>query len=470
MKGLVRIVRDHRADLVRFAGIVLLLIVCHALLRHLAVFALGMLALFAPVAFLVSTDRFRGAPSPDQFANFFAAVGVAGALLFLPVIAIICAAALLALGIAWLGARHALTALTYERRFTTTRVFPGDETELEVRIANRKVLPLGWFRFADPIHVRGGSGKHHLKRLLNVSGTLELVEQQTSALVNVGALGPFQMLTRRFRVEALHRGVYAFGPAEVTSGDPFGLFTRHGTLGGTAELIVYPRVLRPDDVSPTFWASLGTLMTRRTLFEDPTMPAGSREYRPDDPLNRVHWKSTARTGDLHVRLHDPSTTTRVMVLLNVHTFTHAWQGVEPERMEAAIETAASLATAMLRRGFAVGLCSNGVISDVDRSGRVEPSASPQQAGILLEHLARLQYSAGYAAASMLRDEAERRDARTSIVFVTPLLTPDSIEALRSASLANRISVVYCGRFAAPVVPGVTMHLAVPSMKVRDVAS
>ena len=45
-----------------------------------------------------------------------------------------------------------------------------------------------------------------------------------------------------------------------------------------------------------------------TSLEDPIRIAGARDYRPGDPLKRMHWKATARTGELQVRLVDPSTT------------------------------------------------------------------------------------------------------------------------------------------------------------------
>ncbi|GAC1319249.1 MAG: DUF58 domain-containing protein [Chloroflexota bacterium] len=470
MRQLKTVLENRRTDIIRFAGVVFLLIICHALLRNLAYFGLGVLALFAPVAFIIYTDRFRGAPQPEQFANFFAAVGVAGALLFLPAVTIVCAAALLGLGAAWLASRAAVTGVEYDRNFTVTRVFPHDETDLLIRIANRKLMPLAWFRISDCIHIRGGSRKHRLNQSLEISGRVELVEQHLSALVNQGGVGPFTELTRTVHVKALRRGVYALGPAHIETGDPFGLFTREVTLGRETELIVYPRRIPSDDVGPSFWASIGALTRRRTLFEDPTMLAGSRDYQPEDPLNRIHWKATARTGDLQVRVHDPTTTSEVMIVLNVHTHPHAWQGVDPERMEASIEVAASIASWMLGRKFAVGICSNGAVADAERTDRVGASASPHQEATVLEHLARLSYAAGYAAPDLLRREANTLGPHSSIVFVTPVITPEILVEIQSARLRNRVSVAYCGRVAAPVVPGIPIHLVAPARDHRRAAS
>jgi hypothetical protein len=52
----------------------------------------------------------------------------------------------------------------------------------------------------------------------------------------------------------------------------------------------------------------------------------------------------------------------------------------------------------------------------------------------------------------------------SIVFVTPTLTPSLIHVLTAPPLAGKASVVYCGRFAAPVVRGLHVHLATPPLE------
>jgi hypothetical protein len=132
-------------------------------------------------------------------------------------------------------------------------------------------------------------------------------------------------------------------------------------------------------------------------------------------------------------------------------------------MESAINVAASLATWAIDRGFAVGMRSNGVIVSEEAmqdAPRLPPSASPKQTILLLEHLARLAFSAT-SPEHVLLDEARRLEAGTSIVFVTPILTRQLIAVLTSRRLAGRVSTVYCGRHAAPVVPGLPVYLITP---------
>jgi uncharacterized protein (DUF58 family) len=201
-------------------------------------------------------------------------------------------------------------------------------------------------------------------------------------------------------------------------------------------------------------------------MDDPSLIAGSREYRPGDPLNRVDWKATARTRELSVRLHDPSTSANLVVLLNMNTSQSAWHGVNADRMEASIDAAASLAMWALDRDYPVGIRSNGAIHESTVAPRIPPSASPRQASVLLDHLARLSFSGLFPAEYMLLDEMQRLEARTGVIFVTSYLSPELIGVLSSPRLANRISVVYTSRSAAPVIRGIPVYLVRPAGGIR----
>lgn len=433
----------------------------HDIVRLLAQYLLYLLLLLLPVLVVVFSDRFRRQLEPEQFGVLFAVAAVIGVLAFVPAVTIVAATGLAALALARLSGRYALRRLSFERTLTPARLFPGDEAELTLRLENRKLLPLAWLTLTDPIHfglVRPGKD---LNDQLAFSGSLDILENLGHALVNRTAVGPFQAVVRTYTVRALRRGVYAMGPAHVESGDPFGVFTREQEMGDRLEIVVYPRVYRPEEIGLPFREAMGEAVARRALYEDPTLLAGSREYRPGDALHRMHWKATARTGALQVRVADPSTTAQLMIVLNLNTFQHVWQGVDLDRMDAAIEVAASLALRCLEKDFAVGLRSNGVVPGLENTPRLPISANPQQPMLILEHLARLVFSGRFRAEDVLEDEARRLTGGSSIMFVTSILTPPLIASLSSPRLAGRVSVVYCGRFAAPVVRGVPIHLVTP---------
>ncbi|MDQ2744812.1 MAG: hypothetical protein M3Z66_21305, partial [Chloroflexota bacterium] len=224
----------------------------HFLVRILADMALFILVIFIPVLAVIYTDRFRQMMTPDQYAAIFAAAAVAGVLLFLPAISIVAATALLALGVAWLSARHALSNVTYQRSLTPARLFAGDHAELTLRLRNNKFLPLAWLTLIDPIQYGLVSGNRKLEDLLEFSGGIEILDTLEAALVNRAAIAPYQELVRRYKIKAVQRGAYKLGPAELETGDPFGIFRHAATLGGRTEILVYPKVYTPEAMGLPF--------------------------------------------------------------------------------------------------------------------------------------------------------------------------------------------------------------------------
>lgn len=97
------------------------------------------------------------------------------------------------------------------------------------------------------------------------------------------------------------RGEFQLGPLTVVSGDPFGLFHSPRRVGATDRLIVYPMTLELDRVIlPVGYLSGGD--AQRQLTHQITTNASSiRDYVSGDSMNRIHWRSTARTGNIMVK-------------------------------------------------------------------------------------------------------------------------------------------------------------------------
>ncbi|GAC1400944.1 MAG: DUF58 domain-containing protein [Chloroflexota bacterium] len=433
----------------------------NGILQIIARLLVYLIVLLMPFMIVVYSDRFRRQLRVEQYVTLFAMATAAGILLFEPAISIIAATALLSIGVARLYAQFALSGLRYERTLLPSRLFPGDVAHLSLTLENKKLLPLSWISITDPVVGGLMRPSDRFGDLLRFSGSLELLDKLGHALVNRMAVSPFQRVTRTYTVTGLRRGFYTLGPALVETSDPFGIFTREMELGGKLQIIVYPHVYRPEEIGLPFRESLGEMRTVRSLFEDPTLLAGSREYLPGDPLNKMHWKATARTGDLQVRISDPSTTAQLMVVVNLNTFQHLWQGIDLPRMEATVDVAASLAVWALQRDFMVGVRSNGIVPGSEITPRIPAGAHPTQATLILEHLAHLTFSGRYTPEAVLQDEVRRLSSGGSIVFVTPIITPALVALLTSRRLHGRVSVLYCGRFAAPVVQGLPIYLATP---------
>src|ERR1051325_6675289 len=95
-----------------------------------------------------------------------------------------------------------------------------------------------------------------------------------------------------------------------------------------AEVLVYPRVVPLRRLAlPLHHPSLD-VVSPSSPVTDPTRTATIREYRSDDPQRLIHWPSTARHGDLQVRVLEPATSLHVSLVLDVRGFGFGMQHEE----------------------------------------------------------------------------------------------------------------------------------------------
>jgi uncharacterized protein (DUF58 family) len=104
---------------------------------------------------------------------------------------------------------------------------------------------------------------------------------------------------------------------------------------------------------------MGEVRLTHRLFEDPTRISGVRPYEHGDPLNRVHWMATARTGAIHCKTFEPSCVIGATILLDFHRDSHSLMNAATYTSELAVTAAASLAHAVYQTGQQVGLITNG---------------------------------------------------------------------------------------------------------------
>jgi uncharacterized protein (DUF58 family) len=240
----------------------------------------------------------------------------------------------LTLLIAWGWQRAALAGVTYERRFAEDHVFWGETVGLDVAITNFKLLPLSWLEAEEPFP----------RELDFIEGAPELLPMPRQALLaHTTALRWFERVRWQYTVRCPARGLYSFGPATLRSGDLFGLFSRTVEQPAPARLYVYPKLLELTALGLPPRHPFGDIRAQQPLLEDPLRTAGVREYRPEDPFKRVHWKATARTGQLQVRQYEQTTEHTLMLFLNIESYDHIYEGIDSARAEWAIVVAASLA-------------------------------------------------------------------------------------------------------------------------------
>ena len=345
-----------------------------------------------------------------------------------PVLLAVAACLLTVIPVAWWWKVRSLHGVEYERSFDRARAFPDETVRLAVRITNRKLLPVTWLETLDEVpHV-----------LPLVRGQLiPTYDPNVGAIRNVLALRWYERIVRRYELSCTTRGCYRMGPVQLRSGDLFTLFEERGTVDADDLLVVYPRIWPMEDLGLPSKEPFGEHRAHWRLLDDPLRTVGIRDYHPEDSLRRVHWKATAHRGQLQVRVYEPAATPTLVVVLNVTTFEHHWQGVLPELFERAISVAASIATWAVGHEYKVGLIANGCLPRSDQPIRVPAGRSPGQLAAILETLAGVTSFATTSVASLLRRESPRLAWGATLVVVTAIVTEDLSAAIVRLHTAGR---------------------------------
>ncbi|HEY2813318.1 MAG TPA: DUF58 domain-containing protein [Acidimicrobiales bacterium] len=249
--------------------------------------------------------------------------------------------------------------LDVERTVSPPRVYAGSPSRVELAVRNDGIRTTPVVRLFDPV-----TGTRGADLLL---GPLE---------TGITARAAYRLPTDR-------RGIIEIGPLDIVVTDPFGVASSATTAAPISELTVFPKV---DEIVPV----------PHTSGDDPHAGADHpsalgrtgedfyalRPYVVGDDLRRVHWKSTARRGELMVRQDELPWQGRVTVLLDTRRGGHS-----PESFELAVSAAASVVTASWRRRDLVRL----ITTDGHDLGF---AAGTAHAEAIMEYLATVPLSSG----------------------------------------------------------------------------
>ncbi|GAB3813406.1 DUF58 domain-containing protein [Tessaracoccus terricola] len=176
----------------------------------------------------------------------------------------------------------------------------------------------------------------------HLGSRLDLPVGERAASFSVPGLRPGQVMTEPFHVPTDRRGVVPIGPAQSVQGDPFALTGRETRWTGTMELFVHPRTVSLPGRQTGFVHDLEGHASAHISAADMNFHA-LRPYAPGDDRRHVHWRSTARAGELMVRQFEESRMSRVVVALD--TGRSSW--LEDDEFELGVSVAGSIAVAAL---------------------------------------------------------------------------------------------------------------------------
>lgn len=293
-----------------------------------------------------------------------------------------------------------LSGLDAERRLSGTAFQQGDTLEVELTVENKRGWPIPWI-FLEDLYPRDFPRQGDNTRL--------------------AVLMPGRSTSLKYQLTLPRRGYHRIGPLVMESGDLFGLQRRFRTGVRQNYVSVLPTIAYIDTFNIASKRPQGPVRMSNKIYEDPTRFAGVREYVPGDPLNRIHWKATARTGNLYTKTNEPAAVTGGTLLLDFHDGNYAPEG-KAERMELAVTVTASIAYLLQMSGEQVGMLTNAFDAAEVAKYNVEPH----------EVLSRFEVES-----AVERDEIS--DA------IKPLLVPTLKSPTQARRIAENLARVVPGR-------------------------
>src|SRR5438552_2925243 len=233
------------------------------------------------------------------------------------------AVALIAGALGWVAVRGS-PELVLHRRVQPARLHVGSDGRIDLLVENRG-------RRTTPV----------------LAATDSFDEGRRAARFLVPPLAPGTTGRAAYRIPTRRRGRYQVGPLWLAATDPFGLARRAWAGLGVSELVVRPRVhdiAAPVGVGSRMAAAQADEPTARALMSDLGDDfLNLREYTVGDDLRRVHWRSTARTGELMIRQDEARWRSRAAVVLDGRP-----QAYDRASFEVAVEAVASVVARLVR--------------------------------------------------------------------------------------------------------------------------
>ncbi len=282
-------------------------------------------------------------------------------------------------------------------------------------------------------------------RLIEVRDVVEGLRMRQEAEVTFVRVPPLSARSGSYQLRICGRGIYRFGPIRISSRFPLGIGERGTTFSQRGELCVHPasgRLLpewlrREHELSE----SMNRQQARVGVFDDDFHRV--REFRTGDNPRAIHWRSTARRGQLMVKEHQQRREADLTVLLDLFLTANFTDSV----VELAVSLAATICTQQTHRassGHYRLLIAGKEFEDIRSSG------ASRFRELALNALAVCQPSPKASLKSMV-NQLINTAASASERFV--MITPRPAEAtrylnliaadqeLRSVSLLNRMTMV-----------------------------
>ena len=160
-------------------------------------------------------------------------------------------------------------------------------------------------------------------------------------------------------------------------------------------------------------------------------------------MKTVDWKATARMHELRVRTFEPSTSYTVVLVVDVDTTAHYWEGYSAANLERITLAAASVASYAAGQGYSLA-CFQRHAAARRPPMKIAPSQSPDQLTIILEALATIRPMAMGQMWAQLAQNSRQFPLGATLVLVTAFFQPRWRGGANAQVAGYRLVVVHVG--------------------------
>ncbi len=223
-------------------------------------------------------------------------------------------------------------------------LFYNEKIETTIEVENNSFLPILWLKFEEYL-----------------PGELTTLEEQHLSYFKAGEKKEWS-----FTLKAKKRGLYKIGPLRWEMGDFLGYQLTKGELK-ELEVYIYPKILDLEELGFASRLPFGSSKWPQPIYKDPYRTAGIREYQSADRMNQIHWKASAKTGELKSRKNESTVSVDTALVLNMSQEDYGLKFLE-RKTELAVTAAASMAYYLNRSGHSYKFLSNALIEGEDWQG------------------------------------------------------------------------------------------------------
>ena len=289
----------------------------------------------------------------------------------------------------------------------------GDTFEREVILRNKGRIPGLWLKLHDKTNLPG----RQETPIVNILGNQSYLWQTT--------------------FNCQKRGCYHLGPTSVTATDPFGIFKHQRILGQEQNIVVCPATIDLPLFRFASFSNFGYGSGYQSISHISPNASTVREYASGDSLHHIHWRSTARTGSLMVKMFDAdrsyNASKTAWVLLDMNEDSH-FSHEEENSDEYAITIAASMVRKYLQSGMRVG-----VIASDDQPYFTYAERGEEHLWEILEKLAIIKADPKTKLNEVVSQHSDTFRDNPLVIIIATSLTENLMEIVHQ--LKNRIDSV-----------------------------